>query len=72
MMKTAEDKGWGVDEWSGDWECVEGIFPTLANEPIDKSRHEHIAACGGYYQHTHRGGRLEHQHTHEQCQWCRT
>jgi len=64
----APDKGYGVDEWSGDREKLVGLFP---GEKFGPNWHEHLARCGGYFAHTHPEGQEKHSHTHRKCEWCR-
>lgn len=70
-MKYAENKGLGIDDWSGDLQHLIGYFPDLANEPVDRKLHEHWSRHGGNFMHSHPGGTVPHQHTHEKCEWCR-
>lgn len=69
-MKAETDKGWGWDTYSGNWKELEKTFPDLADER-DLSMHEHNAVHGGFYMHSHRGGRNPHAHAHDKCEWCR-
>ncbi len=42
-----------------------------AYQDTPSTQHEHAAACGGYYQHAHRGGTKLHTHEHSPCDRCR-
>jgi hypothetical protein len=67
MSKSAKDEGWGIERWSGDRDTVQDLWP---GDKVLEDEHQHIAPCGGYFNHSHTGGQVSHQHTHKQCKWC--